>query len=69
MQYQIVKLYAELFKLNDALNNDILPLATHVGLVGEDRALYEAAEKLAAEIERHLGEYQIRIIQSAEQQP
>lgn len=52
--YQIAKFYARLFELKDMLNGELLPLAAHIGIRGEDARLFESLEILATDIGEHL---------------
>ena len=59
VNYQLIQLYQELFQMQQIINNEILPLASQVGLDKEDPKLVKSAENFASELERHLSEYNI----------
>lgn len=59
--FQIGKLIVELHELKQKLNNEILPLAAHVG--GEELAeVGDAAQELSRRIEVWLKEHKLQII-------
>ena len=58
---QIAKFYNLLFELKDTLNNELIPLAVHIGANTEDAALFESLEIAAGDIERHLENYQLTV--------
>lgn len=58
VNYHLIKLYHELFEMQHLLDNEILPLASQVGLDREDSQLIESAENFTRELKRHLSEYE-----------
>lgn len=64
--YQIAKLYAALFELQNTINWEIIPMATHIGLQGEDPELYDALQAVADRAEQHLGKYELSVAKQSE---
>ena len=58
---QIAKFYSLLFALKNQLNNELLPLAVHIGAKKQDAALFESLEIAAGDIERFLESYEISL--------
>lgn len=59
--FHIAKFYAKLYDLKDLINNDLLPLGTHIEAQAIDAKLFESLEILAADIDEHLKNYELSI--------
>ena len=57
--YQTAKFYARLYELRGIINNDLLPLGTHIETA--DTKLFESLEVLAADVDDHLKSYELSI--------
>ena len=57
--FQIAKFYSKLFELKNLLNNEMIPLAVHIGVQTEDAKLFESLEVAATDINEHLENYEL----------
>ncbi len=59
--YQIAKFYSKMFELKNLLNNEMIPLAVHIGAQTEDPKLFEGLDVLATDISEHLENYLLTV--------
>lgn len=59
--YQIAKFYSRLFELQNIINAELIPLGVHIAVQTNDAKLFESLEILAADIERHLENYELKV--------
>lgn len=57
--FHIAKFYAKLFELKDLINNDLLPIGTHIAISTNDAKLFESLEVLATDIDEHLTRFEL----------
>ena len=60
--FQIAKFYSRLFELKEEIQNDLIPLGTHIGALDQNYELSDSLNDLVSIIDEHHERFELSVI-------